>query len=85
MRGQTILITGANGFIGSYLIKRLLKEDFNIIILIRNRDLVAQFENENIQTFLGDVLDTSSLQQIPQCDGVFHLAGILDHTKGQNI
>lgn len=84
MRGNTILITGANGFIGSHMVKRLLKEDCNVVALIRDPNLVAELENQSIKPIMGDILDKNSLHQIPQCDGVFHLAGILDHTKGED-
>ncbi|MFA7675489.1 MAG: NAD-dependent epimerase/dehydratase family protein, partial [Endomicrobiia bacterium] len=30
---KTILLTGATGFLGSHLLKRLLEENYNIIVL----------------------------------------------------
>ena len=82
MNGETILITGANGFIGRHLVKRLSKEDCKIIALIRNQNIAPPFENENVQIITGDILHRESLHHIPQCEAVFHLAGTLDYAKG---
>lgn len=35
MKDKTILLTGATGFIGSHLLERLIKEEYNVIILTR--------------------------------------------------
>lgn len=78
----TILITGANGFIGRHLVKRLLQEDYTILALVRNQNIDPLFEGENVQAIVGDLLDPQSLAQIPPCEAVFHLAGTLDHTLG---
>lgn len=84
MQSETILITGANGFIGKRLVERFSKEQCKVLALIRNPNTDPHLEHENVHTIVGDILDIQSLHQIPQCDAVIHLAGTLNHTIGSD-
>ena len=54
-----LLITGANGFIGSLLRKQLPKEVYAVTALTRNE---------------GDINQSATWQSVPACDVVIHLA-----------
>lgn len=54
-----LLITGANGFIGSLLRKQLPKEVYAVTALTRNE---------------GDINQSTTWQSVPACDVVIHLA-----------
>jgi nucleoside-diphosphate-sugar epimerase len=72
-----ILISGATGFIGSYLLARLLDEGHGCRCLVRRTEnLAAVFDNDNVELFQGDVIDASSLENIGKhIDIAYHLAG----------
>jgi dihydroflavonol-4-reductase len=60
-----ILVTGATGFVGSYIVKQLLAKGENVRAIKRlnsSLDLLAGFENE-VEWVEGDVLDVVSLKR----------------------
>ncbi|XWK87985.1 MAG: TIGR01777 family oxidoreductase [Phormidium sp.] len=75
-----IAITGATGFVGSYLVKRLQESGDRIIILTRNADRASRvfpktaFPNLEIVNY--NPLQSGDWQKvISGCDGVVNLAG----------
>ena len=54
-----ILVTGADGFVGTNLIKKLLKGKENIRILVRNDSKV----DLPVETFYGDIRDKNSIKK----------------------
>jgi len=82
--GKNVLITGANGFVGSYLAKELLDNGSDVYGFIRPEDMVAMEKNlidKGIQDKLimleGDLNNITSLANAldhSQPDVIFHLA-----------
>lgn len=81
MKKPTAFVTGGTGFIGSHLIKRLLKESFDVHILYRPtspssrlKDVLSLTTHHNT-----DICDKDELQKLLkeiQPDYIFHLANI---------
>ena len=74
---KKILITGANGFLGSAITKLALKKNFKVNVLIRkNTDIQNLQEIESkINFFYGDLRDINSLDiAISKSDVIFHVA-----------
>ena len=70
-----IYITGATGFIGSNLTKRLIEEGNTVHALIRNPAKSKKINFENVFFKNGDLLNTDSLYQgMKGCEEVYHLA-----------
>jgi len=68
-----ILITGGSGFIGRYMVKKLLDKGHSIVVYDINS---PAFEGANY--CYGDMLDKKKLWDcIEQADAVMHLAGLL--------
>ncbi len=69
------LITGANGFVGSAVLRQLLKEGHEVRALVRtgsNRSNLADLPLEIIE---GDLIDSNSLKNaVSGCDYLFHVA-----------
>lgn len=69
---MTSLITGINGFIGSWLTKFLLSQGDKVIGLSRNKN-----SQEEVTFFQADILDSKKVEQIishTKPDRIFHLA-----------
>jgi farnesol dehydrogenase len=70
-----IYITGATGFIGSNLTKRLIEEGNTVHALIRNPARSKKINFENVIFKNGDLLNSDSLYQgMKGCEEVYHLA-----------
>ncbi|KAF8021650.1 hypothetical protein BT93_G1945 [Corymbia citriodora subsp. variegata] len=80
--GQTICVTGAGGFIASWMVKLLLERGYAVRGTVRNPDdpkntHLRELEgaSERLTLHKGDLLDYESLREaIMGCDGVFHTA-----------
>ena len=74
------LITGANGLLGTYLIRELLKSNTQIIGLHRAGlpSTLTQAELDSVEWVKGDILDVVLLTDLmEQCEYVYHCAGIV--------
>ena len=58
---KNILVTGANGFIGSHLSSKLSKE--------------SKYNIKKIDRSFGDITNTTTWSNFPKCEIVIHLAG----------
>lgn len=68
-------ITGASGFIGSHLVRRLLRKEWDVRLLLHEEKIPAQNRCELIQ---GDITDPSTLKgAFRDIDLLFHLAAAL--------
>ena len=68
-------MTGANGFLGSYLVRHLLKQNYEVTAMTRRRD--EGLANLDVEMTHGDVRDFDSV--LSACTGqdvVFHTAAI---------
>ncbi|MDN6065632.1 MAG: NAD-dependent epimerase/dehydratase family protein [Lactococcus lactis] len=83
---ETVLVTGATGFLGGHIIKQLLQQDFKVIGTVRDKDvgdkLVALIDNSNFRYELVELLTPSSFTDIFQKDKsitkVIHTAAPFD-------
>ena len=68
-------VTGATGFIGSYLSSRLLAEGHLVTALVRTPEQARALAPYGVRPFIGDVLDKESVRRaMRRAEGVFHLA-----------
>ncbi|KAF7135256.1 hypothetical protein RHSIM_Rhsim08G0206500 [Rhododendron simsii] len=80
--GQTVCVTGAGGFIASWIVKLLLEKGYNVRGTVRNPDdpknrHLREMEGakERLTLCRADLLHLQSLRDaINGCDGVFHTA-----------
>jgi CDP-glucose 4,6-dehydratase len=80
-RGRTALVTGADGFIGSWLAERLLDEGAEVVVLRRDRPALSRLRIDGIlgrcSEAAGDLSDHDALHRVLNEYGVtdvFHLA-----------
>lgn len=77
LEGKTVLVTGAAGFIGSNLVKRLFKDIHDIKVI--GIDSVTDYYDVNIK--YGRLKEIEALG----CDWQFYQASIADRTSLENI
>ena len=77
---RRVLVTGANGFLASWLVKNLLENGAELIALNFQKNLLSVFEderlNEHCKVVSGDILDLAQLIQIineHEVETIFHL------------
>ncbi len=71
------LVTGANGFIGSNVVKRLLDEGAEVNVLVRRSSDLKFLENLNVACFYGDITDYATIEPaVKGVEKVFHVAGL---------
>ena len=83
---EKILVTGADGFIGSHLTEELAKQGFDVkAFSLYNSfntwgwlDTLPQDIMENVEVFTGDVRDPNGVREAMKgTDAVFHLAALI--------
>ncbi len=72
-----ILITGANGFLGSWLARRLAERGDDVRCLVRPNSDASSLENARLSVVAGDVTQPATLPgALEGVELVYHLAGI---------
>ena len=80
-----VLVTGATGFIGSNLVKELVKRKYKINCLCRDLSKTSDLLHPDINIFRGDILNYNTIKTaISGCNGLFHMAAFTETwTKDQ--
>ncbi len=70
-----VLVTGATGFIGPYLVRELVKRGHKCKCLIRRTTNIEKIKNLDIEFVYGDITNRESLKGVTKdIDVVYHLA-----------
>ena len=70
-----VLVTGATGFIGSAVARRLVERGFEVRVLARPGSDRRNIEGLPAEVAIGDLMDPASLEAaVRGCAGLFHLA-----------
>lgn len=78
-----ILVTGATGFVGGHLVRRLRKGGLPVRALVRNPEKARSLEGLGVEIVAGDISDTASLDvAVKGVDRVIHLVGIIQEAAG---
>lgn len=76
---QTVLITGAEGFVGSHLVPHLRQNGREVVAGVRNRARKLIYERQGVHALVCDVTDAINVARVVASvrpDGVVHLAGM---------
>lgn len=71
-----VLVTGATGFLGGFLVKRLLEAGFEPHVLVRDSEKARELRSSGCEVLEGDLLKPETLN-FNGLDGVFHLAALI--------
>ena len=74
---MNIFITGATGFVGSHLVKRLSTTEHELVCLVRETSDVRKIQGEKTRIVVGDVKDKDSISNgMTNCQLVVNLANV---------
>lgn len=80
-----ILVTGATGFVGAHIVRKLLKAGHPVRILRRPHSSLKALEGMSVETAIGDITDRDSVfRAVAGCETVFHVAGHVSFWEGAN-
>ncbi len=78
-----ILVTGATGFVGSWVARELALRGHAVRALVRPQSSLANLEGLALERAEGDVTDRPSVERALQgCEAVVHTAGVLHFRSG---
>ncbi len=76
-----VFVTGATGFIGSYLLAELKERDHSVRCLVRGSTTLR-----GVEVVRGDVTRPSTLEgAMDGCDAAIHLVGIIDEDPARSV
>ncbi len=84
-------VTGATGFVGSVLVKKLRQAGHEIRASVRDPHKAKDLETLGVRLFKGDVTEKESMREaMTGVDGVFHVAGwykigVKDKSDGERV
>ncbi len=82
-----VFLTGATGFVGSYILKALRAHGHTVRCLMRDTSAALSMDGtDGIERVKGDILNPKSLVGVLRgCDAVIHLVGIIQENKSKGI
>lgn len=73
-----VFVTGSTGFVGRYLVKRLVQDGRKVRCLARSSSKTAVFKGLDVEIAIGDVSDQASLDKAMNgIDQVIHLVAVI--------
>ncbi|MBC85568.1 MAG: dihydroflavonol 4-reductase [Bdellovibrionaceae bacterium] len=76
------LVTGATGFVGSWVTRKLVEDGHTVRVLRRSSSDISELEGLDVQHCIGDITDLESLKKAAESvDNIFHIAGLVGYTK----
>ena len=76
---DTVLVTGATGFIGQHLVEALVQKGSSVTCLVRHTSQISRLQPLGVSFIEGDITDEQRLPQaLAGINVVFHIAGLLE-------
>lgn len=76
-----VLVTGANGFIGSHLCRVLVAKGYGVRALVRSSSDLRSLDGLELEYRYGDILQPDTLEQAAAgCALLFHVAGVFAYS-----
>jgi nucleoside-diphosphate-sugar epimerase len=73
-----ILVTGAAGFIGRHLVRRLLSEGARLRVFVRREPSSEWMNNQNVEVVIGDLGDPEAVDRaVAGTETIYHIGGAM--------
>lgn len=83
---QSVLITGANGFVGTRLCKKFLDKNFHVIAGVRKSADLSNLDGLDVDFRYGDIMSPDTLvEMVKDVDYIIHNAGVVKAKKKQTF
>lgn len=74
---EKVLVTGAYGFLGKYVIDELVKNNYKVLAFGRNKTKMQQLKKKNVDIFIGDFCNKDdALKATENVDYVIHCGAL---------
>lgn len=81
-----VFLTGASGYVGSYILRELVAQNHAPHCLLRDPDGTLVVEDDAVTITRGDVTDRRSFDEaLDGCDAVIHLVGIIEEHPARDV
>ena len=81
-----VLLTGASGYVGSYVLRELLRQNHTPRCLVRGSAADLAVQDDAIEIASGDVTEPDSLRDaVAGCDAIIHLVGIIEEKRANGV
>jgi nucleoside-diphosphate-sugar epimerase len=84
--GRRVLVTGATGFVGRHVVRRLVERDAFVKALVRDPEKAERLlPRPGVELIRGDITDSEAVRAAcSECDFVFHVAGVIAGTGNED-
>jgi nucleoside-diphosphate-sugar epimerase len=85
---KPVLVTGASGFIGRHLVRRLIERGCRVSCVVRATSRVDELRCAGAELFTGNVTDLADMESAldaSQAGAVFHLAGLVKALRAEDF
>jgi dihydroflavonol-4-reductase len=70
-------VTGATGFIGGHVVRKLRARGDDVVALVRSPDQAADLRALGCELAAGDLMAPDAVREgVRDCDGIFHIAAV---------
>ena len=69
-----VLVTGANGFTGSYVVKNLINRGYNVVGLVRKNSNLNSLQKMPIELIYADLANDSLEGKLEGIENIYHVA-----------
>jgi nucleoside-diphosphate-sugar epimerase len=76
MKKRSVLVTGATGFIGKYVVPYLVEEGLRVFVLTRTDNVGKFVLNDDVEVLKGDI--TKKLIIPDEVSSIYHCAGVIE-------
>jgi dihydroflavonol-4-reductase len=77
---MTVLVTGANGFMGSNVVRELIKDGADVRVTIRKDSDTRNIDDLDVEKVYCDIRDKESVKSaLKGCDTLYHIAAYFAH------
>lgn len=84
--GMLVAVTGSTGYVGRYIVERLLRRDHAVRVLARHRARAGWMADRGVEVVEGDLASPDALHELARGAGaVVHLVGIIDEIGRQTF